>query len=89
MSNNRRKLVPQCSKALESMKYEIAAEIGIVPSGSLDLNSEFADELGGQAHGHSHNIDWGSVSSRNNGYIGGSITKRLIEQAQKSILNLN
>lgn len=80
----KQKLVPESSKALKALKYEIASEIGIIPTASYDFNSEFADELGGQAQA-SPSIDWGNISSRQNGYIGGSITKRLVEQAQKNL----
>lgn len=88
MSRSRKKLVPQCSKALELMKYEIAAEIGLLGGGSQDFNSEFADELGGSSQGQSYSLDWGSVSSRQNGYIGGSITKRLVQQAEQTLYGL-
>lgn len=89
MSRNRKKLVPQCSKALETMKYEIAAELGILNTSTTDFSSEFSGEFGGHSQGMSHNVDWGGLSSRQNGSIGGSITKRLIQQAQQSMLDMN
>lgn len=88
LMTKKKKLVPESAKALKALKYEIASEIGIIPSGaSVDYNSEFADELGRQTQsvGVGHNIDWGSISSRQNGYIGGSITKKLVQQAQQNI----
>ncbi|MCR8660490.1 alpha/beta-type small acid-soluble spore protein [Paenibacillus endoradicis] len=75
-------VVPECKAALNAMKYEIAAELGVVGAASNDFNSEFADELGG-ASSSEGSINWSTMSTRNVGYIGGSITKRLIQQAEQ------
>jgi len=75
-------VVPECKAALNAMKYEIAAELGVVGAVSNDYNSEFADELGGAAQSAGE-INWSTMSTRNVGYIGGSITKRLIQQAEQ------
>ncbi|HIW34152.1 MAG TPA: alpha/beta-type small acid-soluble spore protein [Candidatus Paenibacillus intestinavium] len=75
-------IVPECKAALNAMKYEIAAELGIVGTAHGDFNSEFADELGSGSQSAGA-IDWSSMSTRNVGYIGGSITKRLIQQAEQ------
>lgn len=79
---NRSCIVPECKAALNAMKYEIAAELGIVGTAGGDYSSEFADELGGSAQS-AGSIDWSTMSTRNVGYIGGSITKRLIQQAEQ------
>lgn len=75
-------VVPECKAALNAMKYELAAELGLVGATSGDYSSEFADELGGVAQSAGM-IDWSATSTRNVGYIGGSITKRLIQQAEQ------
>lgn len=75
-------VVPECKAALNAMKYEIAAELGVVNSTNSDYNSEFADELGG-ASPNTGSVNWSTMSTRNVGYIGGSITKRLIQQAEQ------
>lgn len=67
MANNRssnRIVVPEARQALDSMKLEVASELGL---------SNYAD------------IDKGTLTSRQNGYVGGYITKRLVEQAQNSL----
>ena len=57
-------VVPEARQALDSMKLEIASELGL---------SNYND------------IDKGTLTSRQNGYVGGNITKRLVEQAQNSL----
>jgi len=86
MARNR-KVVPECKQALDQMKYEIAAELGMYGGGaSGDLNSEFASELGSTQG--SGSLDWGSMASRDTGAIGGTITARLIRKAEEALLNL-
>ncbi|AFS77903.1 small acid-soluble spore protein, alpha/beta type [Gottschalkia acidurici 9a] len=46
------------------------------------LKLEIASELGLSNY---DSIDKGNLSSRQNGYVGGYITKRLVEQAQRSL----
>lgn len=82
MSRKNNVVVPEAKAALDAMKYELAAELGLHPTGSQDFNSEFADELGGAAPVPG-SINWSTVTTRNVGYIGGSITKRLIQQAEQ------
>ncbi|MCR8645057.1 alpha/beta-type small acid-soluble spore protein [Paenibacillus sp. N1-5-1-14] len=91
MARNRQ-LVPGCQKALHAMKHEFAAEMGLYGGGAGlgDVHSEFASELGaapsgGAVSGKSY---WGNYSSRDMGYIGGSITKRLIQQAEDTLFTL-
>ncbi|MFC6334917.1 small, acid-soluble spore protein, alpha/beta type [Paenibacillus septentrionalis] len=84
MSRRNQVVVPQAKEALNAMKYELAAELGLYPTGGQqDFNSEFAGELGASAAPTQGSIDWTTVSTRNVGYIGGSITKRLIQQAEQ------
>lgn len=47
-----------------------------------DMKLEIASELGLSNY---NDIDKGTLSSRQNGYVGGYITKRLVEQAQNSL----
>ena len=54
---------PQAHAALDSMKYEIAKELGI----------NFKQGYNGD------------LSSRDNGYVGGYMVKRLIEQAERQM----
>lgn len=80
-------IVPGAKAAIDAMKYELAAEIGAYSPSSGDFNSEFADELGGTAQ-HTGSVNWSTMSTRNVGYIGGSITKRLIQQAEQVLGNI-
>jgi len=82
MSRNKQVVVPQCKAALNAMKYELAAELGLFSSGSEDFNAEFAGELGSSA-ATGGRVNWEAVTTRDVGYIGGSITKRLIQQAEQ------
>jgi hypothetical protein len=74
------------------MKYEIAAELGINvvnPRQALgDVSSEFGSELGESSGSASYATKdyWGHLSSRDAGSVGGGITKRLIQEAQRTLL---
>ncbi|WP_018131031.1 alpha/beta-type small acid-soluble spore protein [Effusibacillus pohliae] len=59
MPNNNNKVVARAARALDQMKYEIAAEFGV--------------ELGAE------------TSSRQNGSVGGEITKRLVAFAEQAL----
>ncbi len=61
---SKRILVPEARHALNSMKMEIANELGLT-----DYDK----------------IDKGNLTSRQNGYVGGFITRTLVEQAQRSL----
>lgn len=63
-NNNNRIVVPEARQALNSMKTEIASELGL-------SNYEATDK--------------GNLSSRQNGYVGGYMTKRLVEMAQRNM----
>lgn len=91
MANRRnRKLVPESAKALESMKYEIASELGVDfgqyggAAGAGD--TEFAGELGAFSAGGGGSQYLGNLTSREAGAVGGGVTKRLIQQAQQSLI---
>jgi small acid-soluble spore protein B (major beta-type SASP) len=93
-SSKRSQVVPEAHKALDAMKYEIAAELGLPVGanryGLSDADTEFAGELGAMSSGSSSKEDyWGHVASRDAGAVGGHITRRLIQQAQQSLLNLS
>ncbi|MDF2681200.1 MAG: small acid-soluble spore protein [Brevibacillus sp.] len=57
--NSNQQLIPQASQALDQMKYEIAAEFGVI--------------LGPD------------TTSRQNGSVGGEITKRLVSYAEQQL----
>ncbi|TVX89465.1 alpha/beta-type small acid-soluble spore protein [Paenibacillus agilis] len=89
---NKKKLVPASKDALYRMKYEIAAELGLpvayngIQSGLAD--TEFSSELGAipvSGYGISSRDSWGHLSSRDVGSVGGTITKRLIQEAEKTL----
>lgn len=87
MANSRnRKLVPECDQAIQQWKYEIAGELGLAIPGaaSAGFHSEMAGELGGVGGAPSGSVDWGSMTARDTGSIGGSITRRLVRQAEQS-----
>ncbi|MDR3051098.1 MAG: alpha/beta-type small acid-soluble spore protein [Oscillospiraceae bacterium] len=62
-SGSNRANVPEARQALDSMKFEIARELGI------NLKQGYN----------------GDLSSRDNGYVGGYMVKRLIEQAERQM----
>lgn len=86
--NSNRKVVPESRNMLNQMKYEIAAEFGLgaaygASHGGAD--TEFAGELG-EIGGFAGGGYGGHLTSRENGSVGGEMTKRLIRQAQQSLL---
>lgn len=89
MANNR-KMVPQCQQALDQMKYEIAAELGLPVGGGLATfgNVEFASELGSLPAASIQEDYWGHIASRDTGAVGGTITKRLVQQAEQTLFGL-
>lgn len=93
-SAKRRQIVPEAHKALDAMKYEIAAELGL-PVGRSRTNgfgdTEFASELGAVSSiggGGREEDYWGHIASRDAGAVGGHMTSRLIQRAQQQLLNL-
>jgi len=88
MARNR-KLVPESKKALDQMKYEIAAELGLLSGHSVgDVHSEFASELGSMSGSSAGFIQWGNMATRDAGSVGGNITARLIRKAEDALLSL-
>ena len=63
--NSKAQMVPEARVALDSMKYEIARELGV------DYQQAYK----------------GNLSARENGYVGGYMVKRLIEQAERGMSN--
>lgn len=90
-SNN--KVVPESKQALDMLKYEIAAELGL-PVGkqglqSLAADTEFATELGAMPASSIKEDYWGHIASRETGAVGGTITKRLIQRAEEALFSLS
>jgi hypothetical protein len=84
-SGSRNLVVPAAGKALEVMKMEIARELGIGGAnckGTTPSHVEFAEEWASTESSSQHRSvqqhDYGSVSARETGMIGGLMTQRLI-----------
>lgn len=81
-------VVPECKAALNQMKYELAAELGLMTGGPVaGADTEFAGELGAVGNGGGGHVYWSEIQTRQAGYIGGNITKRLIAQAESVLGN--
>lgn len=63
-TSTNQKVVPEAKAALNSMKTEIANELGL---------------------SNYQNMDKGNLTARQNGYVGGYMTKRLVEMAEQSL----
>lgn len=63
-NNNNKTVVPEAKQALNSMKLEIANELGL-------SNYE--------------TVDKGNLTARQNGSVGGYMTKKLVEMAQQQM----
>lgn len=92
MADNR-KIVPASKQALDALKYEIAAELGL-PVGktalqSLSAGTEFATELGAVPLSSIKEDYWGHIASRDAGAVGGTITKRLIQRAEEALFSIS
>ena len=88
MARTNRTVVPESRAMLKQMQYEIASEFGLYgASYGGGMDTEFAFELGAVAgSGASGGTPYlGHLSSRDNGSVGGEITKRLIKQAEQSL----
>lgn len=87
--NNNKKVVPESGKALDVLKYEIAAELGLPVGKQLaNVNVEFATELGSLPSASVKEDYWGHIASRDTGAVGGTITARLIKKAEEMMLSL-
>lgn len=88
-SSRNRQVVPESREMLKQMKYEIAAEFGLpvgYGSSSYGADTEFGSELGTIGVGSSsRRPGWGHLTSRENGSVGGEITKRLVRNAEQSL----
>lgn len=89
-TSRNRKVVPESAKALDALKYEIAAELGLpVGQGLAGIgNVEFATELGSISVTSIHSDYWGHIATRDTGAVGGAITSRLVKQAEQTLLGL-
>ncbi|SFL88763.1 Small, acid-soluble spore protein, alpha/beta type [Paenibacillus sp. 1_12] len=86
---SRKKIVPESHQALDLLKYEIAAEMGLPVGKSLaDMNVEFATELGAISSNLVKEDYWGHITSRDAGAVGGAITSRLIRKAEETMFSL-
>jgi hypothetical protein len=90
--SGRRKIVPECHQAIDQMKYEIAAELGL-PVGQqmmqgLSVDTEFATELGAIPGTQMKEDYWGHLPSRDAGAVGGEITRRLVQNVEKQMFQL-
>jgi len=87
MARNNRKIVPESRNMLKQMQFEIASEFGLYGAGyGGGADTEFASELGttgGYSQGNTPYL--GQLTSRENGSVGGEITKRLVKQAEQSL----
>ncbi|PYI51166.1 alpha/beta-type small acid-soluble spore protein [Paenibacillus flagellatus] len=88
--NRNQKVVPECGKALDMMKYEIAAEMGLPVGQNVAQFSdvEFATELGSIQGGSIKEDYWGHIATRDAGAVGGAITSRLVRQAEQVLYGL-
>ena len=90
MARRNRKLVPGCEAAIDRMKVEIASEFGVQPgafgSSNAGFDAEFAGELGAAPAGGFGRGYGGNLTAREAGSVGGEITKRLVRQAQQTVL---
>lgn len=89
MAGNR-KIVPECHQALDQLKYEIAAELGLPVGRNAAAfgNTEFATELGSIPGASIQEDYWGHIATRDTGAVGGAITSRLVKQAEQTLFGL-
>ncbi|NGM82295.1 alpha/beta-type small acid-soluble spore protein [Paenibacillus sp. 7124] len=90
MARNNRKIVPESREMLKQMQFEIAAEFGLYgPTSGAGADTEFASELGmlGGVSAASRTPYLGHLTSRDNGSVGGEITKRLVKQAEQALFS--
>lgn len=90
MARTNRTVIPESRAMLKQMQYEIAAEFGLYgASYGGGTDTEFASELGsiGGHSGLAHTPYLGHLTSRDNGSVGGEITKRLVKQAEQALFS--
>jgi hypothetical protein len=90
MARSNNKVVPESKQALDILKYEIAAELGLPVGKNMmsNLDTEFATELGAIPSTSMKEDYWGHIASRDAGAVGGHITKRLIQRAEEVLFTL-
>jgi hypothetical protein len=89
MTRGNKKIVPGSHQALDVLKYEIAAEMGLpIGKSTADANVEFATELGVIPSTTITEEYWGHIAARDTGAVGGTITRRLISRAEEMMLKL-
>ncbi|THF80844.1 alpha/beta-type small acid-soluble spore protein [Cohnella fermenti] len=88
MASRNKKLVPECASALKQLKYEVAAELGVAfgNGGAAGADTEFAGELGSFSSSGGGSSYLGNLTAREAGAVGGGVTKRLVQQAQQTLL---
>ncbi|QZY56246.1 alpha/beta-type small acid-soluble spore protein [Crassaminicella profunda] len=57
----------------------------VVPEARMALNQMKAEIAGELGLANYENMDKGNLTSRQNGYVGGYMTKRLVEAAERSM----
>lgn len=86
-SSSNVKVVPEAAAALDQMKYEIAAELGLpVGQNRGSFDTEFATELGTVTN--TREDYWGHIASRDTGAVGGHMTRRLVQLAEQALNEL-
>lgn len=85
MSRGSTPVVVEAKKALDTLKLEIAGELGGPVGNAL---YEFGGELGQLPSGQQTFVDaaktgyYGNVSSRDCGVVGGGMTRRLVQNSE-------
>lgn len=92
MANRSKKVVPESREALNQMKYEIAAELGLT-NGAITQDrfghTEFASELGGiESSSAPGSVQWSRIATRDAGSVGGRMTRQLVEHAEQVLKGL-
>ncbi|WP_166243605.1 alpha/beta-type small acid-soluble spore protein [Paenibacillus turpanensis] len=90
-ANKRNIVVPEAEKALDAMKYEIAAELGLAVGKQISGiagDVEFATELGAIPASQIKEDYWGHVATRDAGAVGGHMTRLLVRKAEEASFQL-
>lgn len=89
-NNRNRQVVPESRESLKQMQYEIASEFGLYGYGGhtgSGADTEFGSELGMMGQGSTGRGYLGHLTSRENGSVGGEMTKRLVRAAENGFLH--